>query len=312
MNTQLRQFLKVLVVLCAMAFSQFGFAAKVVGVKGKKILVNLQGEPAQKGDLFFLINPAGKKRAIIKIMKVKGNKALAVLGKGKARKGYTLQYRPKKSSSAKRNKGGGPDTDAPVSMTTGSSRSSGDMYWGIIAGFAQNSMTVKLKQADTDTNPGADRGEESLSGNGFSFKGLIDYKLLESVWFRGTAGIEQFVAEGGQNCGNNVPDYDNAACETDIMYISLDFWGRYLFSTGSFRPWVGAGFSLLVPMSKSSTALDEASITNTSVMSAGLGFDWFTSDSFYVPVQIEYGLLPSSDDVTANIIAVRVGAGFSF
>ena len=181
------------------------------------------------------------------------------------------------------------------------------MFWGLIAGFAQNSMDVKLKD-----NNGDDRGDVSMSGNGFSAKGLLDYKLLESVWFRGMAGIEQFNTTAGNECGNNDPDYDNAACETDIMYISLDLWGRYVFSSGSFRPWAGAGFSLLVPMSKTSTALDEDSITNTSVMAAGFGFDWFTSDTFYVPFQVEYGLLPSSDDVTASLIAVRVGAGFAF
>ncbi|NQZ01216.1 MAG: outer membrane beta-barrel protein [Bdellovibrionales bacterium] len=296
---------KLIVLVSLIVFSQIGFSAQVVGVKGKKLLVNLQGEPAQKGDLFYLLNSAGKKKGILKIMKIKGNKALALLGKGRAKKGYTLQYRPKKSGSARKRKGSKGKAMAKSSSSGSSASGAQDSYWGIIAGFSQNSMNVKLKD---DT--GADRDEVSMSGNGFSAKGLLDYKLLNNVWFRGMGGIEQFSTAGEELCGDSSPFED--ACTTDIMYFALDLWGRYVITEGSFRPWVGAGFTLLVPLSKSSSALDEESVTNTSVMSAGFGFDYFTSPSFYIPFQVEYGLLPSSEDVTANIIAVRVGAGFSF
>ncbi|MEO0335356.1 MAG: hypothetical protein AAF202_03125, partial [Pseudomonadota bacterium] len=223
----------------------------------------------------------------------------------RARKGYTLQYRAKKGSTARKGKAAKGKMANNSSGDAGASSGSSDSYWGLLVGFAQNSMSVKLKDED-----GEDREEVTMSGNGFSAKGLLDYKLLDNVWFRGTGGIEQFSTAGTEDCGESDP-FDEA-CTTDIMYFALDLWGRYVITEGTFRPWLGAGFTLLVPLSKTSTALDEDSVTNTSVMSAGLGFDYFLSPTFYIPFQVEYGLLPSSEDVTANLIAIRLGAGFSF
>lgn len=285
------------------------FAATVVGVKGKKILVNLQGEPALKGDIFYLLDKSGKKKALIKIMKVKGNKALALLGKGNAAKGFTLKYRPKKGeSTANRPKGGESDkedTTAESADSGGSAAGSSQMYFGVMLGFSQNSMDVELQD-----DAGASRGSTSLSGNGYSAKALVDYNLFSGIWFRGMFGVEQFNVSGDKLCGLS-PSF-NSTCTAEIMYLSLDMWGRYLFSEGSFRPWVGGGFSLMFPLTQSATALDESSITNTSVMSFGLGFDYFTSPTFYIPISVEYGLLPSSETVSANTIAIRAGAGFSF
>lgn len=105
---------------------------------------------------------------------------------------------------------------------------------------------------------------------------------------------------------------DNKVCSVTIQYLSLDFWGRYLFSLNTFRTWLGAGFTLWFPMSKETTALETNSVTNTSVMAIGGGFDWFINPKFYVPFQAEYGLLPASDQVSASVIAVRLGIGMTF
>lgn len=278
-------------------------AATVTAVKDKRVLVSLDGEPAVPGDIFFLVDPAGKRKGIIKIMKVQGNRAIAVLGKGAAEKGFTLKYRPKTGTATA--KGKTPPRGSPQAAPTASGTPGNTMYWGVVGGFAQNAMDVELLD-----NAGAKRGSASLSGSGYSLKGLFDYGLFDSIWFRGLAGIEQFNVSGPASCGDNAPYTE--ACNAEIMYLSLDMWGRYLFSQGSFRPWVGGGFSLMFPLTKSATALDESSITNTSVMSFGLGLDWFTSPTFFVPLSFEYGLLPSSDTVSANTMAIRVGAGFSF
>lgn len=295
--------------LTLLIFSASSFAAKVAGVKGKRLLINLEGEPAKKGDIFYLKNPAGKRTAIIKIMAIKGDKALAVLGKGRAQKGYSLEYRPGSSTAQKRGgqqRPGQTRQDQEQEEKTSTAATSSDTtYWGIIAGFSMNSMDVDLKDQNGDP-----RDSVSMSGSGFSLKAFFDYKLIDSVWFRGFSGIETFTTSGDAKCGDASPFTEG--CETDIMYLSLDPWGRYVFSEGNFRPWVGVGFSLLFPLSKTSTALDESSITNTSVMSFGVGLDWFVSPTFFVPVTVEYGLLPSSDDVSANMISLRAGAGFSF
>jgi outer membrane protein W len=147
-----------------------------------------------------------------------------------------------------------------------------------------------------------------MSGSGFSARALMDYSLWTHIWFRGMFGLENFKAEGGNICGAA----NNTLCSVDISYLSLDLWGRYLFSTGAIRPWVGIGFNLLFPSSKSSTALEEKSITSTSVIAPGGGVDWFLSPDMYIPIQVEYGLYPPSDTVKANNISIRLGIGMHF
>jgi outer membrane protein W len=84
------------------------------------------------------------------------------------------------------------------------------------------------------------------------------------------------------------------------------------FSQGGFRPWVGAGFDVMFPLAKESTALDKESITNTSVIAIGGGFDWMLSDSSYLPLQLEYNLYPSSAEVSASAMSVRLGYAWGF
>jgi outer membrane protein W len=301
LHQTVRLFFAIFSVALIFVFSSPSDAAQVTAVKGKRVLINLEGEPAITGDIFFLLDSGGKRKAVVKIVKVQGNRALAVLGKGAAQPGYTLKYRPKPGASKTAQSNNATKSTSETSSTAGTSQ----MYWGVIGGFSQNAMDVELK--DTLGNA---RGSASLSGSGYSLKGLFDYGLFDAIWFRGLFGIEQFNASGPANCGD-APPYSQT-CTAEIMYLSLDLWGRYLFSQESFRPWLGGGFSMMFPLSESTTALNPSSVTNTSVMALGAGVDWFTSPTFFVPISVEYGLLPSSDTVSANTIAIRAGAGFSF
>lgn len=273
-------------------------AARVAKVKGKKVLIALDGEPAERGDIYYLLGPSGRKRALIKIMKVKGNKALAVLGKGRARPGMTLQARGGGSSKSGSGYAGGSSSrkskDGKFSMN--------NAYWGFMLSFDQDAMDVTL-------NPDTNSAETvSLSGSSLSYKGLFDYRLFEKIWFRGFFGMDTLSAEGPDKCGSGQTD----TCYVDITYLTFDFWGRYILSQGTWRPWVGAGFDVLIPMSNDVTALEPESVTNTVVMAAGGGIDYFMSESLYFPLQIEYGIFPSSDQVSASLISVRGGVGFSF
>ena len=65
-------------------------------------------------------------------------------------------------------------------------------------------------------------------------------------------------------------------------------------------------------MSKEASALDPASISTTNVILVSGGLDWFISKTTYIPISIEYGLLPKSNEVEANWIALRFGAAFAF
>jgi hypothetical protein len=270
------------------------WAAKVSKVKGKKLLIELEGETVEKGQAFFILGSGGKKKGILKIVSIKGDKAIASLGKGKATEGDTLLARESSGSS------GSSKGKSSSSASEQKSSSTSTMAWGILLGMGMNSMSVDLDITPAQT--------ASLAGSGISYKALFDYALFEKIWFRGTLGMESFAAEGdvvSTACGN-------AICKVNIQYLTLDFWARYLFSLKTFRSWLGAGFTLWFPMSKETTALEESSITNTSVMAIGGGFDWYMNDKFFVPFQFEYGMLPASEQVSATTIAIRLGIGMNF
>lgn len=285
----------VLIVLAVALAVPSAWAARVTKVKGKKVLVKLEGEPAKKGQIFYVLDSKGRKKGVIKIRAIKGDRAIARLGKGRARKGYALMARAggkkgKKGSKMAKKKGAAEESSSGTSQ----------MAWGIMLGMGMDSMEV-----DLDVTPAE---KASLAGNGMSYKAMFDYALFEKIWFRGMLGIENFETEGDKKSSA----CDNKICGVSISYLSLDFWGRYLFSLGSFRPWLGAGFTLWFPMSQETTALEEDSITNTSVMGIGGGFDWYMNPSFYIPFQVEYGLLPASEQVSATAIAIRFGIGMNF
>lgn len=293
--------------LFAVLSAPLAYAAEVVKVKGKGVLVELKGDPAVNGDQFFLIAPDGKRRGIIKISKVKGDKAIGKLIKGKAAPGFTLEFKPQKVAGGGAKKSA--DTMAAPSMDDGSTVAKRS-YWGALVGYSRDTMKVAVK---TNTNPPADIGVSEMSGSGFSAKGLFDYELFSQIWFRGTAGIEMFNATGNSICNSSsTTGVGGVPCDAKLTYLTFDFIGRYVFGKGSFRPWVGGGLGLLFPASKDSTALDPASISTTNVMVAAGGFDYFTSPTFYIPISVEYGLLPKSDEVEASWIAIRGGFAVPF
>jgi hypothetical protein len=268
-------------------------AAEITKVKGKSVLIELRGDAASPGDVFYAVKSNGKRSALIQISKVKGDKAIGKIGKGKATVGQTLEL-----------KGAGVVKNSRRSHGSSVMPPSGRSYWGAIAGYAMDSMTVSVK----DSIDNHDLGKADLSGSGYSIKGLFDYELFPQVWFRGMSGIEMFNATGPAKCG----DLNGKTCDAKIMYWSFDFVGRYVFSYSNIRPWAGAGLGLLIPVSKSATALQANSIATTNVMMVTGGVDWFLNPTMYVPISIEYGLLPKSDEVEANWIALRVGIAVPF
>lgn len=268
--------------------------ARITKVKGRKVYIKLEGENIRKGDRFSVIDPnSGRKKGLVKVRKVKGSKAYGIMSKkSKAKVGWTLKQKSRKRRRSKRT--------SEVAM--GGSTTSTQTYeaaFGLMGGFAMNTMDVDLTSTTT-----------SMSGNGFSAKAFVDYQIFPQVWFRGLVGYESFQASSDDKiCGENP---STELCEVSLGYLTADLWGRYMFLMDAFRPWVGGGFSLLFPMSKETTAVDESSVTNTSMMLFGAGFDWVVSPRVSIPFQVEYGLFPSSEDVGASSIAVRFGIGLGF
>lgn len=273
-----------------------GFSAQVAKVKGKSLLIDTQGDPLKPGEVYFVVDVDGSRKAIVKITKVKGNRALARLGKGVPQVGMSLQKRGQNVARSSRS------SSAPGGYSSSGSGVS-QSYWGALLGVGFDSLT-----ADIISDAGIKQGTASTSGTSFSFKGLYDHRLFDKVWFRGLFGIEGLKTEGSKACGNSA----NEACNVDIMYLSADAIGRYVFTEGQFRPWAGGGVSLLFPLSKSSTLLQTSSITNTYALIFAVGVDWEISPTMVIPLSVEYAMLPKSDTVEASWVQVRGGLAFPF
>lgn len=285
--------------------SSAAHAASVAGVKGQKVLINLEGDSAEVGDEFFLINPANEKRtAIIRIKQVKGGKALAELVRGKAENGYTLRAKAASPMSADYS----PTSEEP--NTAKAAATGGDGYlrvlkdsWGVMGGYIMNSMDAEI----TYTIPGIgsrDTTSASMSGSGFGAGGFYDYVLTQSLVGRAYAGIEQFNASGTASSAGCA---GSTNCDAKINYLSMYGILKWYPLQDKYRMWAGGGMGYLLALSKSSTALNESQISTNQVFTAAIGLDIQRDRKNYIPVSLEYNLFPSSDTVKASMILIKAG-----
>ncbi|PIT98995.1 MAG: hypothetical protein COT74_12175 [Bdellovibrionales bacterium CG10_big_fil_rev_8_21_14_0_10_45_34] len=184
-------------------------------------------------------------------------------------------------------------------------KSSGSSRWsgGVLLGYMQDTMDVKLTSSSSSES-------FSKTGAGIGLGGFADYALLPYLRLRGILGYEQFKASGtsAQNrCTGS------SACNTEINYVTFTAWARYLIMTKRFRPWLGLGIGWYFPSSVTSNTLDTTAVSTATVLSPGLGFDYWMKANWYFTAQFEYGMfLPPSDEVTTKSLGGRVGVGFTF
>lgn len=285
-------------------FSAPAYAAEIIKIKGKSALIDLKGDPATPGDVFFALSNDGKKRGLIKISKVKGDKAIGKITKGRAEAGMSLELKPGKAAPTATAAADSEESEAGEASADGANRK---MYWGAMFGFNRTSMKAQVNDFTDSTLV---KGTTDMSGMSFSAKGLFDYEVFHKIWFRGMSGLEGLDVSGNSICGSG----NVQACNAQIWYLTFDFIGRYVFQEQSakMRWWAGGGIEMLFPASKKATALNTKTITTTSVMAITGGVDWQLSPKYYVPISIEYGIFPSSSEVKANWIAVRAGFAVPF
>ncbi|NCN95662.1 MAG: hypothetical protein GW917_02975 [Bdellovibrionales bacterium] len=280
-------------------FSTEGFSAQVSKVKGQSVLIDTQGEEVMVGDIFFVIDLSGNKKAILKILKVKGNRAIGRIGKGSPQVGMSLERKNARQSSRPMQNDVQPMEDSYSSSYDDGYAPTSTRRWGGLLGLGMDSLSADEKNA-----AGAKTGNTiSTSGMSFSLMGLYDHKVLSKVWFRGLFGAEGFKTSGSSSAGDR---------SVDLIYLGANAIARYLFSEGNIQPWLGGGFSLLFPLSKTSNLLDSSSITNTYSLLFTGGLDWKVSPRLFVPISLEYGMLPKSDSVEASWIQVRAGISIPF
>ncbi len=270
-------------------------AGKVVNVKGKKVYIlfdQSEGGTFAEGDMFYLTEAGGKKKAIVQLKKIQGLKVIGQIKKGKATKGFGTLF---KSAGAK-------GAFADESSSESKSSSGGSRYnrmqshWGAMFGYGT---------AGQDVNQGD--STSSQDGSSMAVRGVYDYPILENVALRGMGGFELFSVSGQGKPSNSTA---LATVGSDITYLTLDGVIKYAFVNGSSMSVYGfAGAGFFYPMSKSSDVILEDSIESLAVGEFGLGMD-FAWGKWIIPVDFTYFYFPSGEDVETSLMSLKVGIMF--
>lgn len=287
------------------------WAQEIIQVKGTKALINLSGTEASVGSDVFAVDSAGKRRAILRIRQVKGDRAVADVVKGTAQTGQSIQAR-----------GGGSAAPAPTQARSQEASEESDdgrakrprgflgqflkrgTAAGALAGLSQNTMSLTAKR-------GNDSEDLTLSGNSFNLVGFYDYDLSKSFTIRTKAGIENFDVKG--TATKSTVCNDSTACDVGFMYLAGEASAHFNFMTGKTRAYVGAGLAFLFAMGKKSSVsnLDTSNATNQMILLGG-GADINMGGGAFVPVSFEYGMFPGSATVKATSMLLRAGYGWRF
>lgn len=287
--------IKTFFVFFILVFSSTTFAASVTAVKGKKIMINLEGESTAPGSEFFVLSPNGKKVAIVRITQIKGDRALADILKGAVRMGYSLQAR---------GGGGGASTSSSADSYYDkklSARAHTGNSMGVVGGYLMNSMLASFMGGPLGATY---KVEASMSGSGFGALGFYDYAISPRFAFRGMTGVEQYNVAGSIN----TPDCTQTTiCDVQLMYLSFYGYGKYNLLMDNHKWWIGGGYGYLYALSKASSVLRADQISANQVFVLSTGFDYRLSAKNYVPISLEYGIYPSSASVKATILYLRAG-----
>ncbi len=281
------------------------FAASVAQVKGTKLMITLDGTPAAPGAEFYVLNEEGKKIGLVTIKQVKGDKALAEITKGRAVPGAAMQEKGAAPSA-----GGSASTEAPGgggahTKSSGAPNTKGKKVGGILAGYGMNSMSLTAQNGTT-------KEDITMKDSGFSLKGFYDYDISQAFVIRLATGLEMFAVKGTTSA-NICENGTSKSCEVSFNYLAAEASAHYYLSQGSFKPWVGLGYSFLFAVSKKNNIpnLSSDSSTNQMILVSG-GADIWTSRTSFFPIVVEYGMFPGSSNVKADGLFVRGGYGFTF
>lgn len=257
-------------------------------------------QEVQPGSEYYALSNDGKKVAIIKLKKVKGNQAVGVVLKGKAQEGLKLVPR------------------SVEGKTTGQSKlfhQRPGIPSAILLGFGSSSMALTAQYSSTGGV--VDRSSDvTLTGTALNVKGLVEFPVSERIFIRGITGLEMFNVKGsGKDPASGLPICDSgttADCKANFNYLAMEGSGHWAFmQSNKIRAHVGLGYSYLLTLSKDVNIpnLKASAATNQMVLFK-LGIDFLAKKTFF-PVTAEYGYIPG-DNVKASALYIRAGYGFYF
>lgn len=259
-------------------------AQTIASVKNKKVLINTGGESWSTGDKVFAIDAQGKKRGLMQIRQVKGEKAVAQIIKGSASPGMAVILGASAhSGSGSANKG----------LRTGSA-------YGFTGALLMNTMKIQSYQGQS----------VEMIGTNFGGGMFYDYPLTSSWFVRGNGVIEMFDVKktlGVSICNSG----QSKTCST--TFTQAGFYGTFNFvmNPSPFRVWAGAGGGAIVYLAKKSTIIKTDDIFFNTVLMAAFGLDYFTSKNTFIPISLEYQTVPDKE-APITTIAIRAGWGTTF
>ncbi len=278
-------------------------AAKVLQLKGGKVLIDLEGDPVSVNDEFFLINPSTtKKSAIISIKQVKNGKAMAEVTKGTGAVGHTLQA---KAAAARPMSAELKEDASGRSSSAGAALKNVRPSWGFVGEYVMATMSASF----TRTTPTAHTATSDMKGTGFGAGLFYNHAFSPSFTLAAEGSLQQFNASGS----TTLADCNNSTtCDVNIMYLSMYGIGRYYLTPASnLKSWVGGGAGFLLALSKSSSVLNTSQISTNQVFSFAGGADYHLNRKAFVPFSLQYDMFPASDSVKATSMSIRVGYGWN-
>lgn len=275
MKTQLLKFFLILPIV--LFFQTPTNAMVITKVKDKKVAIRLEGADVSVGDILTAYQD-GKKKAFVKITKVKGGKALGEILKGRAAADMTLEPRSASASAGKSRRH--------------ARGKKGNLSVGVLGGMSMDSLSMTISGVNIE-----------MSGSGMNVGLGVDYNFSKSIGARAALGMNNFVVTGTNNL--------NAS----VSFIELAALLRYTFNDGDMRFWVGAGPGFYFASSSSNNFVAQFGVdinTGTTVsLMAAAGMDWQITDSLYIPVQVDYDYILYSDSKW-SMISIRTGLLYRF
>ena len=253
------------VILLVFLVSLSAQAAVIVKVKGRKALVDLENMQVDVGDKLIAIDLYGKTRGIVKIHKIKRDKAIALLMKGRMQAEWILEAPSKKtmkaySSSSKRKK-------RSTSLVRRKSSRLGAPTVGLLAGGNFNVISIPSSQ-------------DLLSGLSWTGAVFLDiFTFVKWIGIRAIAGYNKFLATGQSASQGLLIHYPGAK-----VLVKGVFWQK-----PRFHVWGGLGGALFYPFvdQQMDLNLDYRSFKGLhGAVSAALGAD-IQVGGVYIPIQVD-------------------------
>lgn len=270
--------------------SQKALALKIIAVKNNKVMIDIEKDSLNLNDRFFALDENGKKKGLLIIKKIKGDRALGEVLKGNVQTDFSLQLNPGVTNES---------NAASSTKSAASNRNSKKHAWGLNASYIQNSMMVKPS------------GETvNITGASYGLLGFYQVTLDRDIAVRGSAGYQGLAAKGTATAAVCTGSKD---CNIDLSYLNLDALVLYtFFRSKNMNIWAGAGISFLLAINKSSNAVDTSKITTNQSLNVNFGLDFFVNKNQYIPIEFHYGIFPSTSTSSANQMSLTTGYGWTF